>query len=270
MAGADGGRRGLRGEAIVWLRSAAFNLAFLLFTAVATVAGLPALPLLSAHAVRRYARGWIRGVLALLRGIVGLEVEVRGLERLPEGPVIFAAKHQSALDTLLFHTIRTDVIYGLKRELRWIPLFAFYLARSGCIFVDRGGAATALKSLVRGAREATRHGCSIVIFPEGTRKPPGAPPDYKSGVAALYGALGVPVVPVALNTGLFWPRRSFVKRPGRAVVELLEPIPPGLDRHRFMALLEERIEARQRVLEAPGSARGAHPVIGAVPGDEPR
>jgi 1-acyl-sn-glycerol-3-phosphate acyltransferase len=123
---------------------------------------------------------------------------------------------------------------------------------------------------VRGAREATRHGCSIVIFPEGTRKPPGAPPDYKSGVAALYGALGVPVVPVALNTGLFWPRRSFVKRPGRAVVELLEPIPPGLDRHRFMALLEERIEARQRVLEALGSARGAHPVIGAVPGDEPR
>lgn len=260
----------MRDGPIVWLRSAAFNVLFFAYTAVAAFAGLPALPFLSPHGVRLYARLWMRGVLWLLRRIVGLEVEIRGLDRLPDGPVIFAAKHQSALDTLLFHTIRTDVVYGLKRELGRIPVFALYLGRSGNIFVDRGGAATALKSLVRGARTAVERGCSIAIFPEGTRKPPGAPPDYKSGVAALYAALGVPVVPVALNTGLFWPRRSFVKRPGRAVVELLEPIPPGLDRQRFMTLLEERIEARQRVLEAGVSARAAHAVIGAVPGDKAR
>lgn len=261
----------VRDEPLVWLRSAAFNLVFYLFTALAVLVGLPALPLLSEHAIRRYARAWMRAVHALLRAFVGLDIELRGLERIPEGPVIFAAKHQSALDTLVFHVIRTDVVYGLKRELRWIPLFSLYLARTGCIFVDRGGAATALKSLVRGARAAVAHGCSIVIFPEGTRRPPGAPPAYKSGVAALYAALGVPVVPVALNTGLFWPRRSFRKWPGRAVVEMLEPIPPGLDRHRFMALLEERIESRQRVLEAgAASGGGAHAVIGAVPGDETR
>lgn len=240
----------MREGALVWLRSAAFNVLFFGYTAIATLAGLPFLPFLSEHAVRLYARAWMRGVWLLLRGIVGLEVEVRGAERLPPGPVIFAAKHQSALDTLVFHLVRTDVVYGLKQELGRIPLFAFYLARSGNIFLDRGGAARALKSLVRGAKAAVARGCSIVIFPEGTRKPPGAPPDYKAGVAALYAALGVPVVPVALNTGLFWPRRSFVKRPGRAVVEFLEPIPPGLGRTAFMALLEQRIEERQRVLEA--------------------
>lgn len=234
---------------IVWLRSAAFNLLFYPYTLLVMLAGLPALLFLSERAARRYARAWMRGVRQLLFWTTGLAVELRGLERIPEGPVIFAAKHQSALDTMLFHLVRTDVVYGLKQELKRVPLFAFYIVRTGCIFVDRGGAATALKSLVRGARKTVAEGASLVIFPEGTRRPPGAPPAYKSGVAALYAALGVPVVPVALNTGLFWPRRSFVKRPGRAVVEMLEPIPPGLDRHRFMALLEERIEARQRLLE---------------------
>lgn len=252
----------MRDGPIVWLRSAAFNLLFYPYTVLAVLAGLPALPFLSPAGVRRYARAWMVGVRALLRATAGLAVELRGLERIPEGPVIFAAKHQSALDTMLFHLIRADVVYGLKQELRRVPLFALYLERTGCIFVDRGGAATALKSLVRGARQALAGGASLVIFPEGTRRPPGAPPAYKSGVAALYAALAVPVVPVALNTGLFWPRRSFLKRPGRAVVEILEPIPPGLDRHRFMALLEERIESRQRQLEAaPASAGPAHAVV---------
>lgn len=239
----------MRDGPIVWLRSAAFNLVFYLYTAIVVVAGLPALPFLSARATRRYARAWMAGARRILQTVAGLEVALEGLGRIPAGPVIFASKHQSALDTMVFHLIRADVVYGLKQELRRIPLFALYLGRTGCIFVDRGGAARALKSLVRGARVAVERGVSLVIFPEGTRRPPGAPPDYKSGVAALYAALGVPVVPVALNTGLFWPRRSFLKRPGRAVVEMLEPIPPGLDRATFMALLEERIETRQRALE---------------------
>ncbi len=242
----------MRDGPIVWLRSAVFNLLFYPYTLLVMLVGLPALPFLSEHGARRYARAWMQGVRRLLAWTTGLTVELRGLERIPEGPVIFAAKHQSALDTMLFHLVRTDVVYGLKQELRRVPLFALYLARTGCIFVDRGGAATALKSLVRGAREAVGRGASLVIFPEGTRRPPGAPPAYKSGVAALYAALAVPVVPVALDTGRYWPRRSFRKWPGRAVVEMLEPIPPGLDRHRFMALLEERIEARQRVLEGGG------------------
>lgn len=241
----------MRDGPIVWLRSAAFNLVFYLYTFVLVLAGLPALPFLSPAATRRYARTWMAGALRILATVAGLEVVFVGLERIPAGPVIFASKHQSALDTLVFHLVRTDVIYGLKQELRRIPLFSLYLARIGCIFVDRGGAARALKSLVRGARTAVAQGLSLVIFPEGTRRPLGAPPDYKSGVAALYAALGVPVVPVALNTGLFWPRRSFLKRPGRAVVEMLEPIPPGLDREAFMALLEERIETRQKVLDRP-------------------
>lgn len=244
----------MRTEFSIWLRSAIFNLLFFSFTAAASVAALPFLPFMSARTVRRYAQSWMRVTHFFLRGVVGLEVEIRGQERIPTGPVIFASKHQSALDTLVFHLVRCDVVYGLKRELAYIPVFSFYLARAGNIFLDRGGAAKALKSLLRGAQASVAHGCSIVIFPEGTRTPPGAPPDYKTGVAALYASLAIPVVPVALNTGLFWPRRSFVKRPGRAVVEFLEPIPPGLPRALFMAELERRIEERQRLLEA--EARG--------------
>ncbi|MCS6878569.1 MAG: lysophospholipid acyltransferase family protein [Geminicoccaceae bacterium] len=261
-------------EVRTWLRSAIFNALFFSSTALLTLVGAPLLPFLSAHAVRVYARMWMRLVHMLLRGIVGLEVEIRGADRIPKGSVIFASKHQSALDTLVFHLVRTDVVYGLKRELAYLPIFSWYLARAGNIFLDRGGAAKALKSLLRGAKEAVARGCSIVIFPEGTRTPPGAPPDYKAGVAALYAALGVPVVPVALDTGRFWPRRSFVKRPGRAVVEFLDPIAPGLPRERFMAELERRIEERQRLLEAEAlrgrSRDAAGRVIASVPGDEAR
>lgn len=239
----------------ILLRAGLFNLAFWSWTLLLLFVGLPLLPFWDRRRVRAYARFWERGIHALLAGLVGLRYEVRGLDRLPPGPILVASKHQSAWETLVFHLLIPDLVVGLKDELTRIPLFGTYLLRAGNIRIDRGGAARALKSLVDGARAAVARGESVLIFPEGTRRDPGAPPDYKPGVAALYRALGVPCVPVALNSGLFWGRRSFLKYPGTVTVEFLEPIPPGLDRATFLRTLEERIEtATARLLAEAGSA----------------
>ncbi len=245
------------------LRAGLFNLCFYFWTVVLALALLPAAPFAGAPAVRAYARFWMRGTQALLRRIVGLDHEVRGLERLPPGPVIIASKHQSAWETLFFHLVRPDLVIGLKEELTRIPIFGWYLTIAGNIRIDRGGAGRALRSLLVGARRAVARGESVLIFPEGTRMPVEAPPAYKSGVAALYKALDVPCVPVALNSGVYWGRRSFLKRPGRILVEFLEPIPPGLPREEFMRLLEERIETATARLVS--EARG---VAGRSPGLE--
>lgn len=232
------------------VRSTLFNLAFWLWTGVLALGGLPLL-LASRRTVQRYARFWLRGVQALLGTIVGLRYELRGEAHRPATPTIFALKHQSAWETLVCHLLFDDPAIALKRELTLIPIFGWYLARTGMIRIDRGAGPRALRSLVEGARHAFARGSSVIIFPEGTRVPVGERRPYSPGVAALYLQLGRPVVPVALNSGLFWPRRSFVKRPGRITVELLEPIAPGLDRKAFMAELERRLEAAtRRLIEA--------------------
>jgi 1-acyl-sn-glycerol-3-phosphate acyltransferase len=240
---------------LLTVRALLFNLYFYLWTALLCVVGLPTLPFLSARGVQAYARFWMRGIHAGLRLLVGLTYEVRGAERLPATPAIIASKHQSAWETLTLHMLVPDLAVGLKYELTRIPLLGWYFIKGGAIRIDRGGAARALRSLVEGARRAAAQGFSILIFPEGTRRAPGEPPDYKPGVAALYEGLGLPVVPVALNSGLFWGRRSFLKRPGRVVVEFQEPIPPGLGRRQLMAELERRTETATARLVAEGRER---------------
>lgn len=246
-------------DPVTVVRATAFNVAFWAWTAMCLIAGLPLLPFLNRRQVRAYARLWERGIQRLLATVVGLHYRVRGLEHLPSGPLLIASKHQSAWETLVFHLLVHDIVIGLKDELTRIPLFGTYLLRAGNIRIDRGGAARALKSLVEGAREAVARGESVLIFPEGTRRDPDALPDYRPGVAALYRALGLPCVPVALNSGLFWGRRSFLKLPGTITVEFLEPLPPGLDRTTFMRLLEERIETAtaRLVAEARAATRAA-------------
>lgn len=235
------------------LRAALFNLLFWLWTGLLVLVLVPVAPSLSPLGMRRFAGFWMRGIQLLLRLVVGLGHEVRGLDNLPPGPIIVASKHQSAWETLFFHIHRPDLVIGLKEELTRIPLFGWYLKIARNIVIDRGGAAKAMRSLIEGGRRAVARGWSILIFPEGTRMAPGAPPDYKPGVAALYKELGVPVVPVALNSGLFWGKRAFLKRPGTIVVEFLAPIAPGLDRRAFMAELERRIEtATARLIAEAG------------------
>jgi 1-acyl-sn-glycerol-3-phosphate acyltransferase len=231
-----------------WLRALAFNVAFVAVTALIGVAGLPML-LAPRRWVMHFGRFWARSVLALLKAIVGLDGEIRGLENLPAGAAIIAMKHQSAWDTLILPVVLGDPAVVLKRELFLVPIYGWYAARAGSIAIDRRGGAAALRSLVARARREAAAGRHVVIFPEGTRTAPGRRLPYQPGVAALYQALGLPVVPAAVNSGLFWGRRSFVKRPGRVVLAFLEPIAPGLPRAQLMAELEARIEAATAALE---------------------
>lgn len=222
------------------LRSLAFNLSFYLATTLIALGGLPTL--VSRRAVIRLAQFWGRTTIWLLRVVAGIHVEFRGLENRPAGACIVAAKHQSALETLALVTVFPDFAYILKRELLWIPLIGWYLSRSGMVAIDRNRGAKAMATMNEAAAGAIRDGRQLIIFPEGTRRPPGAPPAYKLGITHLYAALGVPCVPVALDTGLYWPRRSLLRRPGKAVIAFLPPIMPGLERAAFLARLQERIE----------------------------
>ncbi|MFE1597739.1 lysophospholipid acyltransferase family protein [Methylobacterium sp. ID0610] len=228
------------------LRSLAFNIAFYVVTAVMLIGGLFCLA--SRRAVLRLAQTWARVTLRLLRWIVGIRVEFRGLENVPPGGILVAAKHQSALETIALTTVLPDFTYILKRELMWLPLFGWYLARSEMVAIDRSKGSRALALMNEEAASAMADGRQLIIFPEGTRRPPAAAPAYKYGVAHLYGRLGVPCQPVALNTGLFWPRNSLHRHPGTAVIAFLPPIPAGLDRDAFFALLQERVESASTAL----------------------
>lgn len=231
------------------LRSLLFNLLFALWTAIIFLISLPTL-LLPRGAVWAMGRLWVRGMTLLLRATVGLGHRVTGAEHRLAGPAIYAAKHQSAWDTLAFALLLDEPAYVLKQELMRVPLFGAYLRRCGMIAVDRQGGAGALKRLLAAARTAVSEGRSILIYPEGTRTPPGERRPFHPGVAALYGDLGIPVVPVALNSGLFWGRRSFRKEPGTITLRFLPPIGPGLPRKAFMAALQSGIDDESDRLSA--------------------
>jgi len=237
---------------VIPLRSTLFKVAFYAWTALLGIGGLPML-LAPRTSVMRFGRWWSRSVLDLASAIAGVEYELRGAEHLPRSPAIIAMKHQSAWDTLAVPVLIGDVAIVLKRELLWIPCYGWYARKAGMIPIDRGAGATALKAMLRRARAVVAQGRSIVIFPEGTRTAVGANRAYHPGVAALYTQLELPVVPVALNSGLFWPRRSFLKRPGRIVVDALAPLPPGLERRTFLTELQSRIETATERLVAEAS-----------------
>jgi 1-acyl-sn-glycerol-3-phosphate acyltransferase len=188
----------------------------------------------------------------LLRMIAGTRLEVRGHEKLPKGACLVVSKHQSAWDTFGLVPLFRDPAIVLKDELKWIPFYGWFCVKFEHILVKRERAAQALKTMIADARQRVAQGREVVIFPEGTRQAPGAPPDYKPGYVALYEALDVPCVPVALNSGLYWPRRQLIRRPGTIVVEFLDPIPPGLPRKEFRQLLEARLEAAAAALVAEG------------------
>ncbi|ACA15502.1 phospholipid/glycerol acyltransferase [Methylobacterium sp. 4-46] len=236
------------------LRSLAFNVAFYALTAAMLIGGL--FCLVSRRLVLRLAQTWARVTLWLLERIVGIRVEFRGLEHIPPGGIIVAAKHQSALETIALTTVLPNFTYILKRELLWLPLFGWYLSRGEMVPIDRRKGSRALALMSEEAAGAMAQGRQLIIFPEGTRRPPGAPPAYKFGVAHLYDRLAVPCLPVALNTGLVWPRNSLHRHPGTAVIAFLPPIPPGIVRETAFALIQERIETASAALLADTSRRG--------------
>lgn len=218
-------------------------------------AAVPSILLPSPRYLLAIAIAWIRSTLWLLRVVVGLRYEITGVENIPPGGIMVAAKHQSTWETLALVTIFRNPVFILKRELTWLPLFGWCLKKLRMIPVDRGARSRALADVMRRARiELGEKGRQLLIFPEGTRRPAGAPPAYKTGVMHLYHDLGVPCVPVALNSGLYWPRRGFLRWPGTIRVTIMEPIPPGLPKDEFQALLQQRIETESDRLLAIGRA----------------
>jgi 1-acyl-sn-glycerol-3-phosphate acyltransferase len=222
-------------------RSLLFNALFYANLFVHMIVALPTL-VLPYPVLRAFIRSYCRTSLWLLRVVCGIAVEWRGLHNIPRQACIVACKHQSSWETFALYAALPDPIYILKRELMWIPLFGWYAWKARLIPVDRAAGLAALSRMTARAQQELQRPCQLVIFPEGTRRPPGAEPAYKPGVAFLYSKAGVPCVPMALNSGLFWPRRSLRRRPGTVVVEALEPIPPGLDRKAFFPRLQEAIE----------------------------
>jgi 1-acyl-sn-glycerol-3-phosphate acyltransferase len=230
------------------LRSLIFNIAFYANLIGWIIICIPTL-VMPSRAMLRMAQAWARSSLWLMRVIVGTKVEIRGLERIPPGGLLLASKHQSFWETFALLTIVDQPTFILKQELTWIPLFGALAIKSGMIPINRGAGMTALSGMARRASRAAKQGRQVIIFPEGTRRAPGAPPDYKVGVSHLYRLLGVPCLPVALNSGVFWRRRQFMRRPGTIVVEILDPIPRGLPREAFLARLQSDIEtASDRLL----------------------
>ena len=233
---------------MVWMRALGFNLALVAATAVLGALGLPML-LAPRRLVMKFGRLYAAIILFLLRKIVRLRGEVRGRENLPAGPYLLAMKHQSAWDALMLPLVLGDPAVVIKRELLLVPFYGWYAARAGSIVINRKGGGRAMRRMLAAARRAAAEGRPIAIFPQGTRTGPGEMRPYQPGVAALYQALGLPLVPAAVNSGFYWGRRSFVKRPGRIVLQFLAPIAPGLPRRELMAELERRIEAATAELE---------------------
>jgi 1-acyl-sn-glycerol-3-phosphate acyltransferase len=219
------------------VRSALFLAWFLAVTTLLSLLFLPVL-ILPRGATVWLARAWSRATFYGLKLFAGLDWEVRGSP--PAGPVLVAAKHMSMWDTLALYLALDQPAIVLKRELLYIPFYGWFLWKAAAVPIDRGAGAKALRKMSAAAKEVLREKRPVLIFPEGTRKKPGAPPDYKPGVAGLYSLLDVPCIPVALNSGVYW--TGFIKKPGTIVLEFLEPIPPGLKREAFMAMLESRIE----------------------------
>ena len=187
-------------------------------------------------------RAYARSSLWLLRVICRVTVEWRGREKIPKGACIVACKHQSLWETFALFMLLEDPTYVLKRELMWIPLFGWLATKARMIPIDRGARATALARMTALARKEAARSRQIVIFPEGTRRPPGAEAHYLPGIALLYGGTALACVPIAVNSGVFWPRRSLIRHPGTVLVEVLDPIPPGLDRRTFLTRLQSALE----------------------------
>jgi 1-acyl-sn-glycerol-3-phosphate acyltransferase len=234
---------------LIFLRSLVFNV---LFYAVLVGLAIVALPtfLMPARALLTVAGWWAKASIFLMRVICNIKVEVRGAEKIPQGPLVVVAKHQSFWETFALMPFFDRPIFILKRQLMLIPVFGQFLGKIEMIAINRSAGVKALLDMTRRARAAVRSGRQLVIFPEGTRRPPGAPPDYKTGFAQIYSACGVPCLPVALNSGLFWPRRTFMRYPGTLVVEFLDPLPPGLPKDEFIARVRGVIEdATGRIVE---------------------
>lgn len=234
---------------MTFVRSLLFNIAVFGWSIFLLIAFIPMI-FLPRGAMLSASRFWTRSIFWLHKKILKLDYEFRGREHLPDGPFIVASAHQSAWDTIAYFTVLSDPVFVLKKELYRIPMFGLYSRKLEMIAIDRSAGARAARRMIASVSDRLAAGRQVLIFPGGTRSAPHEVVPLKAGIGALYRRCGVPVVPVSLNSGWFWGRRSFLKKPGKILVEFHEPIPPGLDTDAFDALLSERIhQGNRRLLE---------------------
>ncbi len=248
----------------IFLRSLVYNVLFYALLVFWILVAIPTF-VMPPRAFIVVAQAWSRSSVWLMGVICNTRVEYRGLDKIPDGPLIVASKHQSMWETFALLQFFDSPLFIYKRELAWIPFFGWYLVKSKMIGIDRGAGGRALLNMTRRAGAEVRAGRQLIIFPEGTRTPVDAEPNYKTGIAQIYVDCGVPCLPVALNSGLFWPRRTFLRYPGTLVVEFLDPLPPGLSRNEFVAHISTVVEEATRRLVEAARAEQAQ-LFGRVPG----
>ena len=233
------------------IRSRCFNIFLYLGTFTLCVLYLPTM-FMSTKGSGCFPRVWSRTMRKALKVICNIEVEIKGLENLPKEPgYIVASKHQSAMETVLFHSIIPNLFYVLKRELLFLPLVGLYFLKTGCIAIDRKGGTKTMRKMVTGVKKNLARGMNLTIFPEGTRTAPGSKKPYSPGVAFLYEQCNAPIIPVALNTGYCWGRNQKYKKSGIVTISFLPAIEPGLNKREFMKELYDAIETEQDKLIHP-------------------
>ncbi|MBX3569686.1 MAG: 1-acyl-sn-glycerol-3-phosphate acyltransferase [Rhizobiaceae bacterium] len=242
-------------------RSAIFNALFYLNLIVQMILWAPLFFLMPRKSAWFVPKIWSRSALWLYEAVGRTGSDISGQENLPDGPFILAPKHQSFWDTIAFFPYLRDPLYILKRELTWIPFFGWYILKMRLIPVNRGNRAKALRQVVRDARREMAKDRQLIIYPEGTRRPPGAEPAYKYGIVELYAQLDMPVVPVAHQAGLYWPRRKFLRYPGTIKARFLPPIPAGLERDEFMRRLVAETEAGCDAILVETAGMPGHPPL---------
>lgn len=247
---------------MILLRSLVFQILFYVSNIVQMVFWTPSFFFMPRSMGWKVVRLWAKSHLVLQHFIVGTRYDFRGLENIPaDRPFIVASKHQSNWETYTTLIFFPDPSFVLKRELIRVPLLGWYMARMKVVPVDRGKRSEALASMARHAAVQYREGRQIIIYPEGTRTRPGAPPHYKFGIVHLYLQIGANILPAAVNSGLYWPKGSFIVRPGTIVLEFLPVIEPGLSKEAFSAELVSRIENASDRLNAEAAASDLPPPL---------
>ena len=250
---------------MIFIRSLFFNIFFYAFTTLVCLVFLPAL-LFPRNVILFVTRFYLKGVELIEKYILGLTYEVRGLEFLPKsGTYIVAAKHQSAYETLKLHHLFGDPTIVLKQSLMNIPVFGIFLKKIDVIPIDRSNKEESIHAVIEGAKRMRDNNRPIIIFPQGTRVPVDKTTKekpYKGGIVKMYTNAEIPIIPLALNSGLFWARNSFIKRPGKVIFEFLSPIEPGLPDKKVMRALEDRIEEKTDTLMQ--EAKSTYPYLAKV------
>ncbi|MFA7276009.1 MAG: lysophospholipid acyltransferase family protein [Pseudobdellovibrionaceae bacterium] len=240
---------------MIFIRQILFNIAFYGFTALSCIVLSP-LILLPRPQFIYFLNGYFKTVYLIEKYVLGLDFEVRGREHVPEGGCfLVAAKHYSAYETMKLHLLFNDPAIILKKELKYIPLWGWLAARAHMIFIDRSSRDLAVNSIVNGALRVKKEGRPIVIFPQGTRVSLSDTPKekaYKGGVIRMYEAAQIPIIPLAMNSGLFWGRNAFFKYPGKVIFEFLPPIPPGQNGQDVLKQLSTSLEDASQRLVAEG------------------